>query len=74
LERGEMTERTVKVLNISCGHCVKTIERELGELDGVDSVQADAGDGSVTVRWDENATPWSEVEELLREINYPPAG
>ena len=69
-----MTERTVKVLIISCGQCVKTIERELGELGGVESVRADAGDGSVTLRWDEDVTPWTEVEELLREINYPPAG
>ena len=35
-------EKTVSEPNISCGHCVKTIERELGELPGVESVAAEA--------------------------------
>ena len=33
-EREEMAERTVKVLNISCGHCVKTIDLKNGAIDG----------------------------------------
>ncbi len=68
-----MAEKTVSVPTISCGHCVKTIEREVAELDGVTSVSADAGSRSVTVTWDEGATSWPAVEELLVEINYPPA-
>ena len=68
-----MAEQTVKVPNISCGHCVKTIEREVGELAGVQSVEASPTERTVTVRWDEGATDWDAVEALLREINYPPA-
>jgi copper chaperone CopZ len=67
-----MAERTVSVPNISCGHCVKTIEREVLELPGVEKVSADAVGRSVTVSWDEGATDWDEVEALLTEINYPP--
>ncbi|MEJ2541995.1 MAG: heavy-metal-associated domain-containing protein, partial [Gemmatimonadota bacterium] len=59
--------------NISCGHCVKTIEREVGEMDGVESVVADAVKRTVTVRWDDARTGWDEVDALLREIDYPPA-
>lgn len=69
-----MSERTVSVPGISCGHCVKTIEREVGELPGVESVKADAESRRVTVRWDDAATSWAAVEELLVEINFPPAG
>lgn len=68
-----MAEQTVKVPNISCGHCVKTIEREVGELAGVQSVEASQAERTVTVRWDEGATDWDAVDALLREINYPPA-
>jgi copper chaperone len=68
-----MAERTVKVPNISCGHCVMTIEREVGELAGVQSVKADQSGRQVTVAWDEQATSWDEVESLMKEINYPPA-
>jgi copper chaperone CopZ len=66
-----MSEKTVSVPNISCGHCVKTIEREVAELDGVTSVNADAAGRSVTVQWDESATGWPQVEALLDEIGYP---
>lgn len=68
-----MKNRSVEVPNISCGHCVKTIERELAELAGVGSVSADQAERSVHVEWDEEGTSWEEVEALLREIGYPPA-
>jgi copper chaperone CopZ len=68
-----MAERTVSIPNISCGHCVKTIERELSELSGVEWVGAEADGRTVTVRWDEGRTSWDAVEALLQEIDYPPA-
>lgn len=68
-----MAERTVSIPNISCGHCVKTIERELSELSGVEWVGAEAAGRTVTVRWDEERTSWDAVEALLQEIDYPPA-
>lgn len=66
-----MNEKTVSVPAISCGHCVNTIERELGELAGVDEVSADAQARTVTVRWDESSTSWEAVSGLLEEIGYP---
>lgn len=66
-----MTEKTVSVPAISCGHCVKTIEREVAELPGVDAVSSDLESRSVTVRWDEGRTSWTEVDALLDEIGYP---
>jgi len=68
-----MTTKTVTVPNISCGHCVKTIEREVGELSGVVEVKAEEESKSVTVSWDPDATDWIAIEELLTEINYPPS-
>jgi len=69
-----MTSKTVNVPNISCGHCVMTIEREVGELQGVASVKADQATKNVTVDWDEGATQWDAIEDLMKEINYAPAG
>lgn len=69
-----MSDKTVRVPNISCGHCVKTIERELGEADGVTSVAARQDTREVRVEWDEGRTSWDAVRALLEEINYPPAG
>jgi copper chaperone len=67
-----MATKTFSIPNISCGHCVMTIKRELGELDGVASVDGDAAAKTVTVSWDAPATEDS-IRSLLTEINYPAA-
>ena len=67
-----MPTKTFKVPNISCGHCVMTIEREVGELGGVVSVKADEASKMVSVEWNEPATSWGAIRALLEEINYPP--
>jgi copper chaperone len=68
-----MSSKTIRVPNISCGHCVMTIEREVGELDGVISVKANESTRQVTVDWNDSDTSWDAIEDLLVEINYPPA-
>ena len=66
-----MESKTVVVPNISCGHCVHTIESEVGELPGVKVVKADEKTKKVTVEWGDPAT-WQKIVETLTEIDYPP--
>jgi copper chaperone len=66
-----MASKTFRVPNVSCGHCVMTIKRELGELEGVVSVNGGVETKTVTVEWESPAT-WEAIESLLTEINYPP--
>ena len=61
---------TYTVPNISCGHCVHAIQRELGELPGVQSVKASEQTKLVTVGYDDPATK-EQIEALLAEIDYP---
>ena len=65
-----MTTLTVKAPNISCGHCVHTIQNEVGELPGVQSVQAKEDTKLVTVTFEAPATQ-EQIEELMAEIGYP---
>ena len=67
-----MATRTFKVPNISCGHCVMTIERDVGELEGVTAVKAREASQWVTVEWNEPPASWDTIQALLEEINYPP--
>ena len=67
-----MPSKTFTVPAIHCGHCTRTIENELSELEGVRSVTADQETRVVTVEWDAPAT-WEQIDALLHEINYPPA-
>ena len=61
---------TYSIPNISCGHCVHTIQSELSELPGVVNVKADHLLREVTVDFDEPATE-EQIKTLLAEINYP---
>lgn len=67
-----METKTFTVPNISCGHCVHTIQNEVSEINGVRVVKAEQETKIVTVQWEAPAT-WTEIEQTLVEINYPPA-
>ncbi|GAB4425506.1 MAG: heavy-metal-associated domain-containing protein [Anaerolineales bacterium] len=68
-----MTTVKFSVPNISCGHCVHTIQMEVSELEGVQSVKADAESKAVEVVFDAPASEES-IKALMAEINYPVAG
>ena len=63
---------TYKIPNISCGHCVHTIQSEVSELAGVKSVVADLNNQQATISFDEPASE-DKIKSLLAEINYPVA-
>ncbi len=65
-----MTTVTYTVPAISCGHCTHTIETEVGELQGVQSVKADEGTKKVEITFDAPANE-ATIKALLAEINYP---
>lgn len=69
-----MEEKTVTVPNISCGHCVSTIEREVGDQMGVRSVKADQATRRVVISWDPETTDWVAIEREMDGIGYPPEG
>lgn len=66
-----MAEKTVRIANISCGHCVRTIQRELALLPGVEAVEGDPATKQVTVRWAAPLT-WERIAEELAELGYAP--
>lgn len=65
-----MNKKTYKIPNISCKHCVNTIEMELGLLEGVSSVKADKDSREAVVNFQDPATD-EKIRSLLNEINYP---
>ncbi len=67
-----MESKTFLVPNISCDHCVHTVESEVGEVIGVKHVKADVDSKQVTVEWDQPAT-WTSIVTVLADIDYPPA-
>jgi len=68
-----MTTVTYTVPAIHCGHCTHTIEMEVGELEGVQSVKADEASKKVEITFDAPADE-QKIKAILAEINYPAEG
>jgi copper ion binding protein len=68
-----MTTVTYSVPAISCGHCTHTIETEVSDLQGVQSVKAEIDSKKVVITFDAPASE-EKIKALLAEINYPAEG
>jgi len=67
-----MNKVTYTVPNISCGHCVHTIQTEIADVAGVSSVVANNETKQVMITFDAPATE-ELIKETLKSINYPVA-
>ncbi len=67
-----METKTVKVPSISCGHCVATIQREVGGVKGVSEVEAEQLTREVKISWDPEATDWVVIRRTMERIDHPP--
>lgn len=67
-----MDQRILNIPNISCGHCVATIEKELKALSGVLKVSGNPDTKQVDIQWDAPAT-LDSIKRVLEDINYPAA-
>ena len=67
-----MTTVTYSIPNISCGHCVHTVQSEVAELAGVQTVVASLDNKQATITFDAPATE-EQIKAVLASINYPAA-
>jgi copper chaperone len=65
-----MSTITYQIPNISCGHCVNTIQNELSNLEGVKKVTASLENKSVMIEFG-SPTTTEILKEVLADINYP---
>lgn len=68
-----MTIVTYNVPAMHCNNCTQTIELEVGELQGVQSVKANLDTKNVQISFDAPANE-AKIKALLAEINYPAEG
>jgi len=67
-----MEKTTLSTPNISCDHCIMTIQRELGKIKGIEEVKGDPKTKEISIQWDPPAT-MEKIKPTLKEINYPAA-
>lgn len=62
---------TLVAPDISCGHCVQTVQSTLGKLDGVSNVTASAETKEVVLDFDSGKISLGQIEAMLDEAGYP---
>ena len=65
-----MTEKTLRVPDMSCGHCKAAVEGELNRLSGVQRAKADVEKGTVEVSYDEGTVSTEDLKGAIEEAGY----
>jgi copper chaperone len=65
-----MQDMVLSVPDVSCEHCVKTINGALGGLPGVESVSTDIPTKSVHLRYDARHLSREQIEATLDDAGY----
>ncbi|QDI90061.1 copper chaperone [Salicibibacter halophilus] len=65
-----MKEMTLNVQGMSCGHCVSSIEGNVGNLNGVDYVKVHLNEGKVDVTFDSNKVDLEAITEEIEDQGY----
>ena len=68
-----MATTVLKVPDISCEHCEKTIVGALGPIQGIQRVAVDIPARQVTVEYDANQVSVDQMKDALQEEDYPVA-
>lgn len=69
-----MTETTLNVEGMSCGHCKAAVEGELSRLAGVEHSEADFEKNTVEVSYDEGSVTTDDLREAVAEAGYTVTG
>ncbi|HEV2066802.1 MAG TPA: copper ion binding protein [Thermomicrobiales bacterium] len=62
---------TLTAPDISCGHCVSTVQQAVGEIAGVEAVMASADTKVIDVRFDPQVVSVDKIEAVLDDAGYP---
>ncbi|HET7035996.1 MAG TPA: heavy-metal-associated domain-containing protein [Thermomicrobiaceae bacterium] len=68
-----MATAVLKVPDISCEHCERTVKQALGQVAGVTQVSVDIPDKEVTVDYDDQQVGIDRLRTVLAEEDYPVA-
>lgn len=65
-----MKSINIKVLGMNCGHCKKSVEEALKELEGVRNAVVSLEEKNVNVEYDENKVDTKAMIEAIKELEF----
>lgn len=63
-------KNVLNVEGMSCMHCINAITNSVGALEGVNKVDVNLEDKTVTVEFDESKTSLDRIKEEIEEQGY----
>ena len=66
-----MTQISLEAIDISCEHCIKSIEKAVTNLPGVRFVAGDPEGKLVTLEYDPALVDLTAIENAMEEEGYP---
>ncbi|KKH47742.1 COP associated protein [Methanosarcina sp. 1.H.A.2.2] len=67
-----MTQETIKVEGMSCGHCVMRVKKAIEGLEGVKKVDVSLENKQAVVEFDEGITDVVKIKDVVKETGYEP--
>ena len=65
-----MENQVIKVMGMSCDHCVQTITKAVEGINGIAWVQVDLEKKQVTVGYEENQTDLKTISAKITEVGF----
>ncbi|QDQ00649.1 copper chaperone CopZ [Lysinibacillus fusiformis] len=65
-----MQNVTLNVQGMSCGHCVSSVEKSVGALNGVEQVNVNLADGLVVVAFNEAQVTLEQIKDTIDDQGY----
>lgn len=65
-----MQHITLNVQGMSCGHCVNSIQQNVGQINGVQSVKVNLEEGKVDVTFNSDAVSLKDIKDVIEDQGY----
>ncbi len=70
VETAALVEKTISISGMHCDMCVASIEKGVGEVEGVQSVVASLSDSTAVVQFNANETSVGAIQQAIEKRGY----
>lgn len=70
MEKSGTIKQSYLVEGMTCSGCERTVERIIGNLDGVKSSKADLGSATVSVEYDSSKVDVDKIKSAVGSVGY----
>ena len=70
MDKAKVAKKTLKVEGMTCGHCVSAIEKAVGGVPGVESVDVDLANKLVSIVCQDDALTHEAIKRAVMTAGY----